>query len=777
MIDVKGTKTTPQEIDPAQRYVLREQERKSKTPYAVGAFLMGVALYLKTIFPSWASIEKPQPKADDETGGEPTQDVASAEGIKPGLDPQPTGTVGAAADGPDGSGGRIVDLAPPARFLSVPSPDVDFIQPEVTINWRDFNPFSLSARVANDNQGGISGPGVKPVVPTPPTKPKPPVIDPEVPGPGGPTDPEGNCPGSCGGSKDCDEDDEEEEPCGGGNRAPRVSGPVYLLDVAGCVMLTIALSDLLRNAVDPDGDTLSVKNLTVSSGTLTQSGDGWVFQGGPQLIGDVTISYQITDGQFSVNQTAHFSVVKSHIGGADGDDLLIGTMCADDIDGGDGDDNIDGRGGNDVISGGRGDDHIVAGAGDDTVFGGADNDIIFGGTGNDYISGGAGNDRLYGEDGDDIIFGDDGDDYLSGGAGDDFLSGGTGNDTIHGDAGNDTILGGAGNDVIHGGAGDDVISDGAGSDRVYGGDGDDHVVAASDRSDDFYSGGKGIDTVDYSVTTSGVSIDLAKGNARGSEIGKDALSGFEVAIGGSGDDTIIGSAQDEILVGNAGDDQIDGGAGNDRVEGGAGNDILSGGKGEDVVLGGAGDDRIIGTADCADDIYDGGEGHDTLDYSATSQGVCIDLVSGQATGVEIGEDTISGFEVAIGGSGDDHFIVGDAPMVLVGGEGSNLFEFAAPAPDVLPLSVLHEILDFKVGDRIRMSKYDLFERVLDELEDQFESIYGDDIDEDDIPIRYRHDRVDEMDRTIIEADFNNDNVYETTIHLVGRHLLVTVETT
>src|SRR5690606_36019938 len=117
----------------------------------------------------------------------------------------------------------------------------------------------------------------------------------------------------------------------------------------GCGILAIGLTDLLHNATDPDGDMLTVRNLTASSGVLTHSVDGWIFQGGPQLHGPVTVTYQITDGEFTINQTAHVSVIKSFIRGADSDDELLRTMCADDVDGGAGDDNIEGRAGDDFI--------------------------------------------------------------------------------------------------------------------------------------------------------------------------------------------------------------------------------------------------------------------------------------------------------------------------------------------------------------------------------------------------------------------------------------------
>lgn len=743
MIEVEGSKSRTQESDPAQRYVLKNEGRKSNTPAVLSVLLMGVALYLKSIFPSTSRDVDAKPAAEAEPEGKAEPQIALTESSeRPPLDEAPTGTT-PEEDGPVGSSGNIIRPMPPVEFMRIESPKVDFTPLEVDRFWHDFKVPPVYGNAANDNSGGGGLPGID--FPddggTGPTGTDDEDVDPNGPGddedddntnPVDPTDPgDGDCPSGCHGDP-CDEDPTE-DPCGenenpnAGNRAPRVAGSVYLMDVSGCAILTIGLTDLLRNAVDPDGDMLSVRNLTVSSGTLTQSGDGWVFQGRPQLLGPVTITYEITDGEFTVGQTAHFSVIRSFVGGTDEDDILLGTMCADDIDGGDWDDNIDGRAGSDVIVGGNGDDHIFAGLGDDVVFGGAGDDIVFGGAGNDHISGGAGNDRLFGEDGDDIVFGDAGDDHLSGGSGDDLLSGGDGKDVIEGGAGDDTIVAGAGDDIAEGGFGNDSLSGGDGGDLLSGGDGNDTVYG--DAGDDCISGGNGND----------------------------------VLAGGDGDD---------VVDGNAGNDRIYGGAGDDILNGGTGKDTIIDGDGEDIVNAGAGNDRVVVALDGDSDRYDGGEGCDTLDYSATSEGVTVNLLNGTACGVEIGDDTISGFETVVGGSGDDLFIIGDKSAVLTGGDGENTFEFV-PASGADP--VLHEILDFKVGDLIRMSKYDIFERVLDELEDRFEEIYGDDIDEDDIPIRFRYDTADEVMRTVIETDFDNDEIYETTISLHGHHVLVISE--
>lgn len=635
IIDVKATRQAPAEPTPAQRYALKSMDRKSRTPLALGLMLAGLVVYLKSFLVGGSHATEgsaPEPAAAGEIDPEPSpqeRELALAAMSPPFSPPE-----SAAGDAPHGSGGRIVEEMPPARFMQIESPPVESFGTEASISidardWISSNPLGFDWLAANDNSSpGFHGPdGPQPHDPGEPHDPGPDTTDtaPDAPGEAG--DP------AC-------EDDDEKAP----NRAPRVSGPVYLLDLAGCAVLLIGLEELLRNAHDPDGDALSVENLTVSHGTLMPADDGWLFQGGPQLEGEVTITYAVTDGALSVAQVAYLMVRRNVTTGSPHDDIILGSMCADEIDGGDGDDNIDARAGDDIVFGGDGDDHIVAGDGNDTVFAGAGDDIVFGGRGDDHLSGGDGDDRLYGGDGDDILFGDVGADLLDGGAGDDML---------------------------------------------------------------------------------------------------------------------------------------DGGDGDDLLDGGDGHDVLVGGAGRDRVLGGNGDDHIVATADGEADVYDGGDGHDTLDYSATEAGVTVDLSAGVATGSEIGEDTVRSVEAVIGGAGDDHLIAAPGmATTFTGGLGDDIFEFLPPGAAALadaPPAPTHTVIDFAVGDRIRMSKYDIFERALDRLEDRFEEIYGDDFDDDDIAIRYRHDRTDEMSRTVVEADINGDGTWETTIAIEGHRVLVIIE--
>lgn len=813
IIDVKGTKGggSPEEAESRQRYELREA-RLSKVPLAFGALILGIAAYLKSAMPSWGRLpDEDEAPLRPEEGDKPHLKLVDAGMLSVPLEPLEQGDAQEEDQPGRGSGTPFDNRLQEPTFLMVDSPPLHFSVPNLPrSDVSRLARFEAPLFASNDNippvmggrPGGSPGGGLNPDNGDSPDRPRDDDRDRDDKGNG--DKPRNSDPPA----KPGEDDDDPRSPA---NRAPRVSGPVYLRDAAGCAAVLIALSDLLANASDPDGDVLSIRNLKVSSGTITWTANGWLYDGSG--LGPVTVTYEITDGKAAIIQHAYFSVVRNSIVGTDADDMLVGTACADDIKGLAGNDIIDGRAGDDHIDGGAGDDHIMGGSGNDIIRGGSGNDVIFGGAGNDQISGGAGDDRLFGDDGDDTVFGDDGDDQIHGGNGSDALFGGAGNDLVNGDAGDDRIEGDAGDDILAGGVGNDVVSggdgndrieggkgadfllDGAGRDTVSGGEGDDHVVVALDGDRDVYDGGAGTDTLDLSATASGVDIDLAEGSAEGCEVGDNEVISFEIVDGGTGADTISGSGSDETLSGGGGDDHIagrggndvlkgdggndciDGGAGNDALQGGAGDDIIADGSGQDTVFGGAGNDVIRAEADGDDDAFDGGEGCDTLDYSSSQEGIIVDFTQGTASGCDIGNDTISGFETVIGGVGDDHFVVGQQPVVMEGGDGDDLFEFTPPPLASAPAPVLHEIVDFTAGDRIRMSKYDIFEKVFDKLEDQFESIYGKKVDDDDARIRFRYERSESIDRTVIEADVDRDSIYETTIHLDGHRAIVIVEHT
>ncbi|MDB5540942.1 MAG: hypothetical protein JWQ89_2669 [Devosia sp.] len=258
--------------------------------------------------------------------------------------------------------------------------------------------------------------------------------------------------------------------------------------------------------------------------------------------------------------------------------------------------------------------------------------------------------------------------------------------------------------------------------------------------------------------------------------GDDGLAGDDLLFGDAGNNILRGGAGDDEIHGDAGNDVISGASGNDRIFGDAGNDILDGGEGDDIMSGGDGNDLIADGS--GDDQIDGGEGEDVLDLSATTLGVLVDLDTGAVSGVEIGSDTIAGIEQVLGGAGDDIFVLGAESVQIVGGDGDDLYEISPDTDYVLVLvgdtapaeSQRHmDIVDFEVGDLLRVGSYEIRETRAEEPVPQFDSLYADTGQDDAPPIKTRDDHVDDFDVTIIEADLDRDGTYEVYVSLRGLH--------
>jgi Ca2+-binding RTX toxin-like protein len=359
-----------------------------------------------------------------------------------------------------------------------------------------------------------------------------------------------------------------------------------------------------------------------------------------------------------------------------------------------------------VLALGDDDDLIVGSPFDDDIFGSGGNDIIDAMGGNDHVDGGAG------------------DDHINGGDGDDVLVGGLGNDVIFGGNGNDLVYGGDGDDRLFGEAGDDTVFGEAGDDHIEGGDGKDHL-----------DGGEGDDAI----------------------------------YGGDGIDRLIGAAGHDLLDGGKDNDLLEAGAGDDTLKGGEGDDVLIDGEGDDEVYGQAGDDTLVASA--GDDVMDGGDGHDTVDYSEAEEDMVIDAVGGTSYSEELGIDSVDNVEELIGGAGDDMLIVGGKAMVLSGGKGKDTFVFEVTDLNPgLSDNVVHKILDFVVGDRVRVRDYDLDRQAQAAERDMFEAIYGDGKDEwlqSDVPLQVSHELIDDENWTIIVADLNGDNIYDLAVNIQG----------
>ncbi len=383
--------------------------------------------------------------------------------------------------------------------------------------------------------------------------------------------------------------------------------------------------------------------------------------------------------------------------GNDGDDQLTGGGGGDTLDGGANDDDLNGGSGNDIIFGGSGNDFLTGGLGGDMLDGGDDFDtvsyantpltvgvtILLDANGNqlngtagealgdtlknveyiigtqyrDFIEGDNGNNVLEGGAGDDLLFGFGGDDVIQGGAGADTMDGGDGNDwtsyiestagvnvnletqrgtsgdaegdilrnleNVKGSIHEDNLTGNSSNNYLDGSGGDDTFYGSAGSDTI--------------------DGGAGIDTLRYSRLTQAVTVNLKDGTTnKGDTIlpAKQVVGDREVVMPNlSSIENLEGTLFDDILGGDIGDNLLAGLAGNDRISGDDGNDRIIGGKGADTI--------------------DGGAGIDWAEYSGSSAGVTVNLLTGIGTGGDAEGDRLSTIE-NLRGSKHSDILTGDA---------------------------------------------------------------------------------------------------------------------
>jgi Ca2+-binding RTX toxin-like protein len=178
--------------------------------------------------------------------------------------------------------------------------------------------------------------------------------------------------------------------------------------------------------------------------------------------------------------------------------------------------------------------------------------------------------------------------------------GGAGNDLLNGSAHADKLFGDDGDDGIEAGGGDDVIEGGRGTDAVDAGYGNDLIKATINDGNDFYFGGGGSDTIDYSALTHRVEVRLDSpfgeepGTSHGSKTGFDSLTSIENVIGSQAGDKIVGNGLNNMIDGSGGNDQLTGGGGDDTL-------VFAPGFGRDIVT---------------DFDADSASGQDLLDISA-----------------------------------------------------------------------------------------------------------------------------------------------------------------
>jgi Ca2+-binding RTX toxin-like protein len=239
-------------------------------------------------------------------------------------------------------------------------------------------------------------------------------------------------------------------------------------------------------------------------------------------------------------------------------------------------------------------------------------------------------------------------------------------------------------------------------------------------------------TLDYETTTS-YSIDVMATDSSGLSTTKTLVIAVDnqlgVTISGSSGndvfnattgtprpteegDTISGNNGNDTLDGLGGNDNIEGGSGLDTLLGGAGNDTLNGGRDADNVQGGAGNDRIVIVQDEGlNDVFNGGDGTDTL-VASGAKGLTLNGFNATASSIEVWEGNGQGvvgtaagqtFDfsgiTAVTGSGIGLVDAGDGADTLIGSNLADNFRGGA-ASDTLRGNGGNDILDGGAGNDV-----------------------------------------------------------------------------
>jgi Ca2+-binding RTX toxin-like protein len=247
---------------------------------------------------------------------------------------------------------------------------------------------------------------------------------------------------------------------------------------------------------------------------------------------------------------------------------------------------------------------------------------------------------IVGTDGADALTGTPGDDVIAALDGADVIMAGAGNDLVCGDAGPDELVGGPGDDRLYGGTNglQNVFESGPEpfGDTLVPGPGDDLVDVGVNtvlRADGWNSP----DTIDYSASDTGVTVDLVSGVATGEGADTVVVTQPQPDIGYVVE--LLGSTHADHLLGTESSDQLIGKGGGDHIEARGGDDLVMNDW----------DEYAPARGENADDVFDGGPGDDSLD----------------STG---GTDTL------LGGEGADHLRKERGPTTVDAGPGRDTVE-------------------------------------------------------------------------------------------------------
>ncbi len=483
----------------------------------------------------------------------------------------------------------------------------------------------------------------------------------------------------------------------------------------------IFASDLLIGFSDVDGDILSIANLTVDNGTLTQTtSDLWTLTPNANYFGTVNLSYDVIDGNGGSVATAQSLVLQPtntapviagmSIAAATVSGTTInyaGSLSFTDADSSDTHTSTPvtaaGAAGG-VLStslsetGGTGNVNFNYSYVIPATFGASVQSITdsFAMTIDDGQGGSVSQNVAVtvttGTSAANTLTGSNGIDILVGAGGNDALNGLDGNDVLVGSSGADSMLGGLGDDVYLVDNTADVITEAAN-------EGVEQVISSVS-----YSLAANVENLTISGTTTlngtGNNSDNVIVGGSGNNI-LDGLAGADTMLGGLGNDTfVVDDAADSVVeAASEGTDTIKSGlsfdlntvtsvenltllgvannnatgnAGANTITGNSGNNVLIGGAGADKLIGGGGDDTYvvnISAAGAVEDAITANTGLDTVLVQGSYAGAAKTIIA--ATAVEIYDISNTGSSLLnLTGNASDNVLIGnDGNNVLTGGAG------------------------------------------------------------------------------------------------------------
>ena len=215
---------------------------------------------------------------------------------------------------------------------------------------------------------------------------------------------------------------------------------------------------------------------------------------------------------------------------------------------------------------------------------------------------------------------------------------------------------------------------------IFGGSGDDLFYGGAGR--DVFVGGAGMDIVSYEDSDTGVVATLWRIGQNGTADG-DTHYDVEGLRGSHFNDELGANREDTILEGSSGDDTLNGNDGNDHLYGGLKSGLDGDAAQADKLFGGNGDDVIVSAANDLGTVADGGQGSDTITVHngsafgddgfdvLTGTGNSYLLSGGSGNDVLnlnlTGQSGTGG--IALGGMGDDTYIVNTTGLVSIQDEG------------------------------------------------------------------------------------------------------------